>query len=225
MPSKTSAPADSIPYTAVPTVYPHNVIVLPHYRPPRPNPTLLFLRRCSAFAAVALLLSAALFFLYPSDPHITVARVGLNHIQVHSSPKLTLDISLSLTVKVRNPDLFSLDYDYLSVSIGYRGRQLGVVRSLGGTVKARGSSYVNATLNLNGLEFFLDAFYLIEDLAKGVVPFDTMTTVNGDLGLLLFEIPIEGKVSCEVYVSTSNQTVVRQNCYPLVRNPAAFVIT
>ncbi|CAI0543237.1 unnamed protein product [Linum tenue] len=227
MPWKTAAAASpaesSVPYTALPAVYPQNVIVLPYYRPHRPSPTLLFLRRCSAFTAVVLLLSAALFFLYPSDPEITVVRVGLNHIQVHSSPKLTLDVSLSLTVKVRNPDFFSLDYDYLSVSIGYRGRQLGVVRSIGGTVKARGSSYVDAALNLNGLEFFLDAFYLLEDLAKGVVPFDTTTTISGDLGLLFFEIPIEGKVSCDVYLSTSNQTVVRQNCYPVVRNSDSFV--
>ncbi|CAN0900144.1 hypothetical protein LINGRAHAP2_LOCUS20673 [Linum grandiflorum] len=219
MPSKTataSSTADSIHYTALPaTGYPQNVIILPYYHPPAPNPILLFLRRCLAFTVVAILLSSAVFFLYPSHPQIKVVRIELNKIQVQSSPRLTLDVSLSLTVKVRNPDFYSLDYDYLWVSIGYRGRQIGVVRSEGGTVKARGSSYVNATLDFDGLEFFEDAFYLIGDLAKGVVLFDTTTTLDGHLGLLFFEIPIEGKVSCEVYVSTNNQTVVRQNCYPL----------
>ncbi|CAN1822481.1 hypothetical protein LINPERHAP1_LOCUS29986 [Linum perenne] len=209
----------SVPYNALPADYPPNFILLPYYRSPPPNPIPLFLRRCLAFTVIILLLSSAVFFLYPSDPNITVLRVALNHIQVHSSPKFTLDISLSLTVKVQNPDVFSLDYDYLSLSIGYRGRQLGVVRSQGGSIKARGSSNVYATLDLNGLEFVWDSFYLIEDLAKGVVPFDTMTTINGDLGLLFFKIPIEGKVSCDVYVSTNNQTVVRQHCYPVVRNP------
>ncbi|CAN0901600.1 hypothetical protein LINGRAHAP2_LOCUS21507 [Linum grandiflorum] len=193
--SKTTSaggyPADSVPYTALPADYPPNVTLLPYYRQPPPNPILLFLRRCIAFTVVILLLSSAVFFLYPSDPEITVRRVGINRIQVHSSPKLTLDISLWLTIKVRNPDVFSLDYDYLSVSIGYRGRELGLVKSLGGSIKARGSSQIYATLDLNGLEFIWDSFNLIEDLAKGVIPFDTLTTVSGDLGLFFFKIPIE----------------------------------
>ena len=46
---------------------------------------------------------------------------------------------------------------------------------------ARGSSYMNAMLDLNVLEVVHDVFYLIEDLARVVVPFDTITSVYGDL--------------------------------------------
>lgn len=77
------------------------------------------------------------------------------------------------------------------VSVGYRGRELGFVSSQGGKVRARGSSYVNATLDLNGLEVIHDVFYLIEDLARGVIPFDSDSTVKGKLGLLFFKIPIK----------------------------------
>ncbi|KAF2303899.1 hypothetical protein GH714_024242 [Hevea brasiliensis] len=90
----------------------------------------------------------------------------------------------------------------------------GLVRSQGGKIRARGSSYVNALLDLNGLEIIHDVFYLIEDLARGVIPFDTSTKVHGELGLLFFKIPIKARVSCEVYVNTDNQTIVRQDCYP-----------
>lgn len=86
------------------------------------------------------------------------------------------------------------------------------MNSDGGRVKARGSSYVNATLDLNGLEVIHDVIYLIEDFAKGVIPFDTDSQVEGRLGLFLFEIPLKAKVSCEVYVNTKNQTIVRQDC-------------
>lgn len=58
-------------------------------------------------------------------------------------------------------------------------------------MRARGSSYVNASLELNGLEVIHDVIYLIEDLIKGVIPFDTVTMVKGELGVLFFEIPLK----------------------------------
>lgn len=57
-------------------------------------------------------------------------------------------------------------------------------------MRARGSSYVNASLELNGLEVIHDVIYLIEDLIRGVIPFDTVTMVKGELGVLFFEIPL-----------------------------------
>ena len=50
---------------------------------------------------------------------------------------------------------------------------------------------MNAMFDLNGLEVIHDVFYLLEDLAKGVIPFDTDTQVNGVLGLFFFKF--EGK--------------------------------
>ncbi|OAY27323.1 uncharacterized protein LOC110602933 [Manihot esculenta] len=210
--SKTS----SVPYASVPShpdPVPQNVIVLTHYHPP-PNPSLLFLRRCIFFTFAILLLSAAVFFFYPSDPTLQITRIRLNHVRVNSSPTLTIDLSFSLILRVRNRDFFSLDYNSLDVSVGYRGRELGLVSSHGGKLRARGSSYVNASLDLDGLEIINDVFFLIEDLARGVIPFDTDTNVNGELGLFFFKIPIEAIVSCEVLVNINNQTIVQQDCYP-----------
>ncbi|WCJ42445.1 Late embryogenesis abundant (LEA) hydroxyproline-rich glycoprotein family [Euphorbia peplus] len=205
-----SAKSSSIPYHPLP---PQNVVVLTYYRPP-PSPTALFLRRILAVTSTILLLSAAVFFLYPSDPTLHVSRISLHHIKIHPYPKPTLDLSFTLLVKVRNRDFFSLDYNTLDVSVGYRGRELGVVRSNGGKVRARGTSYVNATLELNGLEVIYDVFYLIEDLARGVVPFDTASKVDGELGVLFFKVPIQGRASCEIYVNTTDETIVREDCFP-----------
>ncbi|KAH7511900.1 hypothetical protein FEM48_Zijuj12G0032200 [Ziziphus jujuba var. spinosa] len=200
-------------YAPIPSHPTHqNVIVLPLYQPASYRRRRR-LRLCLIPTAV-LLLCAAVYCLYPSDPFLQLARLQLNHVRVNSFPKLTLDVSFSLLVKVRNRDFYSLDYDSLVVSVGYRGRELGFVSSGGGRVRARGSSYVNATLNLDGLEVIHDVFYLLADLAKGVIPFDTDTEVVGNLGLFFFKIPLKAKVSCEVYVNTNDQTVVRQDCYP-----------
>ena len=58
-------------------------------------------------------------------------------------------------------------------------------------MRARASSYVNATLDLDGLVVIHDVFYLLEDLAKGVIPFETDTQVNGVLGFFFFKIPLK----------------------------------
>ncbi|XP_058206760.1 uncharacterized protein LOC131320179 isoform X1 [Rhododendron vialii] len=192
-----------------------NYVVLPLY--PFQTRNNRSLRRCLALSAAALLLlSAAALLLYPSDPTLTLSRLRLNKIQVLTSPRLSLSVSLSLTLRVFNRDFFSFRYSSLVVSVGYRGRELGFVTSDGGEIRARGSSYVNATLVLDGLEVVHDVVYLVEDLARGLIPFDTDSVVKGTVGIFFVDVPIKARVSCEVYVSTKNQTVTHQDCYPEV---------
>ncbi|XVE98191.1 hypothetical protein REPUB_Repub03eG0084400 [Reevesia pubescens] len=217
--SKQDSRYSSVPYTHLPpNPNQQNVIILPVYYH-RPNQNYRCLRHGLTFTGIILLLSAAVFFLYPSDPTLQLARLQLNHVGVNWSPKLTLDLSFSLIIRVLNRDFFSLEYDKLDVSVGYRGRELGVVSSEGGLVRARGSSYVNATLDLNAFEVVHDLIYLIADLAKGVIPFDTNTKIDGVLGIFFLKVPLQAKVSCEVYINTNNQTIVRQDCYAEAKWP------
>lgn len=92
--------------------------------------------------------------------------------------------------------------------------------SEGEKIKARGSSYVNATLDLDGLEVVHDAIYLIKDLARGVIPFDTDTQVNGKLGLFFLSIPIEvlsaGSDLCSLYWNQFVNSVL--SCYLSLKN-------
>lgn len=62
---------------------------------------------------------------------------------------------------------------------------------------------MDARLDLNGLEVIKDVFYLIQDLARGVIIFDTDTQVKGDLGLLLFKIPINVSHFFLILISSS----------------------
>lgn len=58
-------------------------------------------------------------------------------------------------------------------------------------MRAMGSSYVDATLELNGVEVISDVILLIEDLARGLVPFDTVTEVRGQLGVFFLQFPLK----------------------------------
>ncbi|KAL3528778.1 hypothetical protein ACH5RR_008100 [Cinchona calisaya] len=206
-----------------------------HNDPPQPPPQYIYLlpryynndngnsppflsrkcqRRLICLIPLLLILGLAVFLLWPSDPEISVVRLRLDHFRIHTFPKISLDLTLDLTIKIRNRDFFSIDYKSLIVSVGYRGKQLGYVTSDHGHVKARASSYINATLQLDGVEILSDVFPLIEDLTKGEITFDSVTKIGGQLGLIFFEVPLEAKVSCEISVNTHNQTIERQNCYP-----------
>ncbi|QCD92113.1 Late embryogenesis abundant protein [Vigna unguiculata] len=199
-----------------PSSYPQNVVILlPTYRPRLQRRR----RRCILYSSALfffLLVAGAAFLLFPSDPEVRLVRIGLNRIGIRTNPKPILDLSFSLTVKVRNRDFFSLSYDTLVVSVGYRGRPIGLVSVPGDGVRirARASSYVDATLTVDGFEVLYDAFYLLEDIAKGVIPFDTESRVEGKLGLFFFTVPLKATVSCEVYVNINQQRIVRQDCYP-----------
>lgn len=217
-----AAPAAAFPYTPLPPPPPPppdavavGVVVLPYYPRGRGSALRPRLRRCLCFSASFLLVAAAAgFVLFPSDPTVELARIRLNRVRIATSPALTLDLSFNVTLRVRNRDVFSMYLRSLNVSVGYRGRELGSVTSAGEMIAARGSSYVDTTVDLDGLRVVYDAFYLLEDLAKGVVPFDADARVNGLLGISFVELPIKARVSCEISVNVKNQTIAHQNCSP-----------
>ncbi|WOK93054.1 hypothetical protein Cni_G01747 [Canna indica] len=191
--------------------------------PPRP-PRRQFLLLCcpclrchfsllSTLALAGAVLATALFLLWPADPDLSIARLRLHHVHLSTSPAIYLNVSISLSLKVRNPNFFSLDYRSLEAAIGYRGRRLGSAMSDGGCVGARQVSYVDAELFLDGIRVIHDIVYLIEDYRKGSIPFETIAEVQGKLRLIFIDIPVQGNFSCSVQVNAQNQTIIRQDCY------------
>lgn len=196
------------------------IVVLPPYVPYRRR-CRRRLRECCpsrliGFTTVFLCLTAATYLLWPSDPKLSMVHLRLDRFSFRTSPLFALDVTLDTTIKIWNSDFYSFDYESLLVTIGYRGKRLGYMTSDGGHIRARGTSYVNGTLRLDGVEMLNDAIPLIEDLAKGAVTFDTVSEIRGKLGLFFFDLPLKTKISCEVIVNTHNQTIAHQNCYPEV---------
>ncbi|GER44995.1 late embryogenesis abundant protein [Striga asiatica] len=173
---------------------PQYIVVLPPQLPPYRTNGLhrgCCRRRLICSAVLLLILAAAAYVLWPSDPELSVVRLSLGGLHFHTSPQISLDLTLDLTVKVWNKDFYSIDYESLKVAIGYRGRRLGFMTSDGGRVKARRSSYVNATLALDGVEVLSDAIPLLEDLARGSITFDTESKITGKLGIFFFDLPLK----------------------------------
>ncbi|KAL3840902.1 hypothetical protein ACJIZ3_025493 [Penstemon smallii] len=195
---------------------PQYVVVLPPYPHPHRHRLLRksWQRGLTCFAISVLFIVAAAYLLWPSDPELSIVRLRLDRLNFHTNPKVSVDVTLDLTVRVRNIDFHSIDYDSLLVAIGYRGMRLGFVTSDGGHIMALGYSYVNATLQLDGVEILSDVILLLEDLDKGAVTFDVVSEMSGRLSLFFFDLPLKTKIPCEVTVNTENEIISRQTCYP-----------
>ncbi|KAJ4813004.1 hypothetical protein LUZ62_025570 [Rhynchospora pubera] len=205
---------------------PNSYLLIPSYpilclRLRRRRPRTLCLSSCS-FCFVSLL-SSLLFLLllfslflllWPSDPAIHVTHLHLNHLRISPPPRASFDLTLELSLNVQNPDFFALDYRSVVSSVSYRGRYLGSVHSAGGRVAARAESNLQAELRLDSVKIVDQLVYLIEDLTKGSVPFDTVTEVEGSLGLIFAQIPVKGNISCSLNVNPKTHSIVRQDCYP-----------
>lgn len=165
------------------------VVLTPYYHPSNRHRFRLRIICTGLF----ILLAAAVYILWPTDPDVKIVRLRLNRIHVHTFPRVSVDISMFVTVKVRNTDVYSMDYTMIDVTVGYRGKKLGHVRSHRGHVRSRGSSFVDAQLDFDGVELMSDAVYLLKDLAKGRVPFETRTEIKGQLGLLFIQVPLSVK--------------------------------
>ena len=122
---------------------------------------------------------------------VEVVRLRLNKVRIHTLPIINIDLSLYVTLKERNLDVYSMDFTSLDVAVKYRVKRLGHVRSDHGHVRALGSSYVDAEIDLRGISVLSDVVSLLEDLGRGTVPFDTVTEVSGKLGLLFFGFPLK----------------------------------
>ncbi|KAK1416841.1 hypothetical protein QVD17_25958 [Tagetes erecta] len=201
------------PYDALPSNPPQYYVVLPFYSSGHRSYYRRLCRRFLYYVTTILLLSVALYILWPSDPNLKVVNLRLDRMKVHAAP-ISLDIELGVRIKVRNPDVYAFNYEALNVSIEYKGEQLGFVTSDDGYVKAFGTSYIDATLVLNGSEVISESISLIKDLIKGSIPFTTTSQIRGSLGILFTTLPIAAKISCEVVMNTHNQTIERQDCYP-----------
>jgi LEA14-like dessication related protein len=185
-------------YSAVPASPPETYILLPVRFCLRRRRNLRFRALLSSSCLLTLsilsLLILSLFFLYPSDPDLSVARLDLSRLRVTTFPPVALTISMGIDLKIRNPDFFSIDYSYLNSTVLYRGKRLGSVTSQGGHVRARGVSYVQADLNLDAVGIIDDVIYLIEDIASGTIPFETETVIVGDVHLFFLDVPVQVNV-------------------------------
>ncbi|XP_076945363.1 uncharacterized protein LOC143616412 [Bidens hawaiensis] len=202
-PTNNNHPYDTLPSTPHQPP-PQYYVVLPFYHSQNHRRLRRLCRSYLYSLITILLLSASIYFLWPSDPYLQVVNLRLDNFNINTNP-ISVDIVLGVRIRVRNPDVYSLNYNSLNVSLDYRGEHLGFVTSDHGSVKAFGVSYIDATLVLDGAEVVSEAVALVLDLLRGSIPVTASSEIRGSLGVVFFQVPIKAKISCEVVMNTHNQ--------------------
>ncbi|XP_074312550.1 uncharacterized protein LOC141648034 [Silene latifolia] len=156
---------------------------------------------------------ATVYTLSPSDETrmMNTMEVTLRHIRVHEGSLTlpTVDVALNATVEVRNGAMYSLNYTTLHMEVGYRGKGVGNdTLGEGRHVSEMGSSYVDAMVELDGVE--VDS----NDVAKGMIQFNTVAHVDGFLSFME-HVPLKAKYTCAIDVDITEQKISRQICYPM----------
>ena len=121
--------------------------------------------------------------------------VGLNvrKVMVHPIPPVSAVLWISVTVKVRNGDVYWMELSEVDVGLRYRGKKLGHVESEEWHVRGWGWCHVYGEIENRKLPA-PDVVHLVEDMAKGRAYFQAVAEVTGQLGLFVFRFPYTFKV-------------------------------
>ncbi|KAL6539164.1 hypothetical protein OROGR_011813 [Orobanche gracilis] len=84
-----------------PLLPPQYVVFLPPHLPTYRGNRLLrkSCQRRLICSAVLLIFGAAAYVLWPSDPKLSVVRLSLDRLHFHTTPKISLDVTLDMTIK------------------------------------------------------------------------------------------------------------------------------
>lgn len=162
--------------------------------------------------------AVASFFLWPRTLEMTVAEMDLSKIHFNVKkgdsfiPQVFLDLTLDLRLQARNPNFFGVTYENVTVSILFEDDELAQVESFGAKLDALSTSYADATLDLHSYRIASNVLRLLADVASRAVPLQTVTTCKGYINMLFLQIPLEGKVTCNLVVNPQDEVIISQDC-------------
>ncbi|KAG4399309.1 hypothetical protein JHK82_021946 [Glycine max] len=153
--------------------------------------------------------------IWPWYPELKIERMEVKRVKVRPVPPVGADVSISMSVRVRNRDIYWMEMREVDVGMKYRRKKMGHVELKGWQVKGWSSTHVEAEVVFAELPSS-QVPYLLEDVAKGKVYFRTVVELSGQFGILSFRtpLPLEFKtiLACEILVNTKNHSIILQHC-------------
>uniref|UniRef100_A0A2P2MQY5 Late embryogenesis abundant protein LEA-2 subgroup domain-containing protein n=1 Tax=Rhizophora mucronata TaxID=61149 RepID=A0A2P2MQY5_RHIMU len=149
-------------------------------------------------------------------PVTTVDSVSLKNLQMSVDvARLVVNLNLTLDVdlSIKNPNKVSIKYTNSSASLNYRGKQVGEVPIPAGKISADKTQPMNLTVNFMASQLFSDRQFFSDVVTTGVLPLNAFTRISGKVRILkMFRVRVISRVSCDITVLLSNQTIGQQNC-------------
>ncbi|PWA93733.1 Late embryogenesis abundant protein, LEA-14 [Artemisia annua] len=186
-----------------------------HRRPKRGQCICLSLT-LAIFAIGLIILILALTVFKFKKPVTTVNSVVLNDVNatVNLVPlRVSLNISLDITITVRNPNKVGITYQNSSAALRYKGRDIGNVPIPAGKIGSDDSKKMNLTLTIFADRLLTD-IDVYGDVISGNFPVSTHTKITGKVRILnLFNIHVVSTSTCDLEIDVLNQKIAKQNCH------------
>ncbi|XP_073307220.1 uncharacterized protein [Primulina huaijiensis] len=179
-------------------------------------------RRCICLSATAatviglllLFLILGLTVFKPKDPIInvdSVALAGLDFSIDITNLRVHVNVTLNITVTVKNPNRVGFQHDTSTAFLRFRGHDVGQALVPSGKIGARHSSNMNITLTLFADRVASDPdFY--NDAISGKLPFQTYIRLPGK-ARLIFNIHVVAYATCDLVIDVFTQAVASQTCH------------
>eukprot|EP00245_Coleochaete_scutata_P003273 TRINITY_DN14778_c1_g3_i1.p1 TRINITY_DN14778_c1_g3~~TRINITY_DN14778_c1_g3_i1.p1 ORF type:complete len:258 (+),score=32.59 TRINITY_DN14778_c1_g3_i1:535-1308(+) len=200
-----------------------------NYRCTGPSSSAVYIRICfwkwclcfsslllTIFAAAAMITWFGIF--QPDLPEFNVEKIKIDGFHVHARrsemviPKVLLDINLTLSVQVVNPNSEGFMYDETVIHVAYEGQRVGKVTSPPGSVPPRSSRLVVGIADLQGVDVGRLGPKLVDDWRKGLLSAVIATVIRGRVSVLTLQTFVEASVYCDLLVNPRNRTLLAEEC-------------
>ncbi|KAG9454129.1 hypothetical protein H6P81_007033 [Aristolochia fimbriata] len=155
-------------------------------------------------AIIVILVVVAITLLFtvfkPKEPKVQPHPVILQRIEFELLPILKLNLTLLVSVTVKNPNYGSFKYDETKVLIYYRGTQIGEGPIDAGSISSHESEDFNTVIEITA-EKMLGSKDFWQDLGGGHFNFTSESKVYGKATLFkLLKKHARGRTTCDITV-------------------------
>ncbi|KAK9067755.1 hypothetical protein SSX86_011866 [Deinandra increscens subsp. villosa] len=168
-------------------------------------------------AAGLLILILALTVFKSKQPITTVNSVAVKDVNatVNLLPvTVSVNISLDITISVKNPNRVGVTYRDSSAALRYRGREIGDVPIPGGKIGSGETKRLNLSLTVFADRLLSDVGDVYGDVMSGKFPLSSYTRISGRIRVLnMFNIHVSSTSTCDLKIDILNRKIVNQSCH------------
>lgn len=164
-------------------------------------------------ALIILILSLTLF--KTKKPITTINSIVIKDINATFNLipfKISINITLDITLFVKNPNKMGITYRNSSAAIRFKGHEIGKVPIPAGKIGAGDTKEMKLTLTVFADRLVLDVD-VYRDVLGGNFPVTTYTRISGKIRVLnLFNIHVSSVSTCDLRIDVLNKKIVDQKC-------------
>ncbi|CAN8260321.1 unnamed protein product [Cochlearia groenlandica] len=163
--------------------------------------------------AIALILSQTVF--KPKHPILQTLSSTIEGVSTHVTPPydISLNLTLTLQMQLKNPNLADFEYKTVSNLVYYRDILVGNLTLPSAILPAQGSAILPCPLVLRIDKFVADLGDILQDLLHGKIVVETKANMPGEITVLgIFKAHLNTLSHCSLVLGFPSMLVERQVC-------------